>query len=628
VCCIVCLQVCKAQWWKLRGKHLANLIYGLMGTHCLQHHRAFFMGVLLCQVTVKLTELSPLATATVLQALLQVTRPGPQHTPAQLSARHNLAQGTVQALETDCSGACSSSSGMASNIRVPGHGTGQQVLDAPLIVQDSRNSKALPRLRVSTAAAARAQIGLSAALSGEQGDTSSQLALLLRQMGVHIMQQLPETTSQTLYNTTVCLAGVGYYEPRLYTKLAAAVAAAAAAAEPTNSTAGHSSVHLQPTRQQQRQEKSCCVYSSEQCLQLLRAFSCFHHAAPELWRQLLPPLTVDAANLTDQQLVQVLAAAAGGAAGAGLSSGPQLLGAAELQRLMQLADAALQRQKAQQAPSVAGQLQARLCLAAACSALALAAATQQQQQQQHANGALSGGGAAMLGDVCRRTDRLLGQVVAVVCSQPQLMPWASLLKLLHASLTLHSACTALTQLQLQQHAASSSSSSSSTLPGWQPLVGPRVVQQLARFVQDHPTHLASGAKPQDLVLLLQCATHPALNTHTTTTTGSRSTCGLSFADAYAEQLLHCVQRCSVQTLVLLLQVLAQAWQQQGERRYGHVGLVSAAARQLHSKVRLATTSQLAAAVAALDMLQQQETPLYRTAARLLTPSARFNGPKQ
>jgi hypothetical protein len=92
---------------------------------------------------------------------------------------------------------------------------------------------------------------------------------------------------------------------------------------------------------------------------------------------------------------------------------------------------------------------------------------------------------------------------------------------------------------------------------------------------------------------------------------------LQLADAYAKELTQSVPCCNAQTLVTLLQVLAAAWQQPGERKYGHVGLVTAAARQLHSKARLATKAQLAAAVAALDVLQQQQTPLYRAASRLV-----------
>lgn len=71
------------------------------------------------------------------------------------------------------------------------------------------------------------------------------------------------------------------------------------------------------------------------------------------------------------------------------------------------------------------------------------------------------------------------------------------------------------------------------------------------------------------------------------------------------------------TLVTLLQVLAAAWQQPGEVRYGHAGLVSAASRQLHRQLLLASRPQLAAAVAALELLQQQHTPLHRAACALL-----------
>jgi hypothetical protein len=89
------------------------------------------------------------------------------------------------------------------------------------------------------------------------------------------------------------------------------------------------------------------------------------------------------------------------------------------------------------------------------------------------------------------------------------------------------------------------------------------------------------------------------------------------ADAYAEELLSCMSCCSVHTLLALLQALAAAWGQQGQWRYGHVGLVTAAARQLHSKVHLATKDQLVAALTALEQLQQQGVPLYRVASRVL-----------
>lgn len=584
------------------------------------------MGVLLCQVTVKLHELQPVGVATVLQALLKVSR-GSKRRTARLSTQQgedSTSQGSAASQQLSSSrtsgsrtsGSSSSRSDDASGAGRPAHGaTVHERLAHKAGQQGEGNSSSgvASRAGVSPAAAARAQIALSAAFAGSQGDTSSQLLLLLRQMGEHIMQQLPNTTPQTLYNIIVSLAGLGYYEPRLYDRLATAAASAAAGAGFTPPCrAGHAPPGFQDHSQQQQQQLGC-VYSSQQCLQLLGAFGTFQHAAPQLQQQLLPVLAADAASLTDHQLTQLLTAATSGRAPSDVS-GASALGVSQVQLLLRLADAALQRQRH---PAGTGQLQGLVSVAAACSTLLLQAASELQQQC-GAVGMVMEDSAALLEAVYRRTDVLVGQLAVAVLAQPQLLPWSTLLRLLHATLLLQSVCIVqVQQSQPQQHSEQASSTSNSNSrsapPGWQPVVTPRVVQQLGRLVQDHPNHWPWGSKPEDLVLLLQCATHPAM---VNTSTGSSSS-SLQLADAYAKELTQSVPRCNAQTLVTLLQVLAAAWQQPGERKYGHVGLVTAAARQLHSKARLATKAQLAAAVAALDVLQQQQTPLYRAASRLV-----------
>jgi hypothetical protein len=636
-CCLLPLQVCKAQWWKLRGKHLSNLVWGLMGTGCLHNHTAFFTGVLLCQATVKLHELQPVAVATLLQALLQVSQSpaAPQHGIARLEA-HAGSQGVFQAGGAPLNSSSStqhssnSSSWLSPVARHPVGTVQQRLLQGVGQPQGSSSSIAgYPMgMGVSPAAAARAQLGLSAAFSGLQGDTHTQLTLLLRQMGAHIQQQLPDTTPQTLYNIIVCLAGVGYYEPRLYSNLAAAAAAAAAGTHsrtPDGIQAGsdqrklsmeHAKDKQQQERhwqqwqqeQQQQQHGEVCVYNTQQCLQLLLAFGSMQHAAPELWQQLLPVVAADVTSLTDRQLIQLLTAATSVGGGGGLLQ----LGPQALQPLLQVAAHALQRQELQfAAVSTAGQLQRLVHLATAAGALLAAASTQQQQQLQEQEQELEAD-VSVRRAVQMQTDMLVGQMTAAVCAQPQLLPWTSLLQLLQAVLSL-------------QHTAPHSSSSSSTAgsshgPGWRPAVGSKVLQHLALLVQSHPKHLASGAAPADLVLLLQCATHPAMSRLDSSSSRGDVSDAQQLADAYAEELLSCMSRCSVHTLVALLQVLAAAWQQPGQCRYGHVGLVTAAARQLHSKVHLATKEQLAAAMIALEQLQQQGVPLYRVASRVLAPT--------
>jgi hypothetical protein len=626
--CVCWLQVCKAQWWKLRGKHLSNLVWGLLGTDCLQHHEAFFMGVLLCQVTVKLYELQPAGVATVLQALLKVSR-GTKRGTVCLSTQQgegNTPQGlaTSHQLSSSKTSDSSSRSDGASGAGRPAHGaTVHQRLGNKASQQGGGNSSSgvASRPGVSPAAAVRSQIALSAALAGSQGDTSSQLLLLLRQMGEHIIQQLPNTTPQTLYNITVSLAGLGYYEPRLYDRLAAAAASAAAGAGfVPRCRAGRASPSFLDHDQQQQQQAGC-VYSSQQCLQLLNAFGTFQHAASQLQQQLLPVLAADADSLTDRQLTQLLTAATTGWAPAEFS-GVSAPGVSQQQLLLRLADAALQRQRH---PAGPGQLQGLVSVAAACSTLLLQVAAELQQQCSAVGGVMEGS-AALFQAVHRQTDRLVGQLAVAVLAQPQLLPWSTLLRLLYATLLLQSVCMMqVQQNQPQQHyeQTSSTSTSSSVISGWQPLVTPRVVQQLGRLVQDHPNHWPWDSKPEDLVLLLQCATHPGM---VNTSTGSSSS--LQLADAYAKELAQSVHRCNAQTLVTLLRVLAAAWQQPGEHKYGHVGLVTAAARQLHSKARLATKAQLAAAVAALEVLQQQQTPLYRAASRLVAATVEAGAEQQ
>lgn len=657
-------QVCKAQWWKLRGKHLSNLVWGLLRTNTLQHHSAFFMGLLLCQVTVKLHELQPVGVATILQALLQASRTAPQYSSSRrgermLASGRGQDQGQEQAVAAAAAGGAggggvaedgagdgsrgSSSSDDWGGVAVlPPH----SLTVAQRLQQQQQGGGGSgcpsPRLPVSAAAIARAQIGMSAALSGHCGDTNSQLRLLLRQMGAHIVAQLPQTTPQTLYNIIISLAGVGYYEPRLYTRLAAAAAAGGVSGEDTNTSSS--------VEQEQRQQEQQCVYSAQQSLQLLCAFSSFQHAAPELWQQLLPGLVAGAGSLSQQQLTHLVSAAAaafavgtGGpssstTAATGVAASSQhatQLGPAEMRMLLQVAAAALQcqfeqqqQQRQQQSGGLtAGQVQRLVQLVDGCTALVAATAQQllQQEQQQmlsHHNNS------SVLLSVLQQTDRLVVQLAVAVCAQPQLLPWSHLLKLLHAALLLQTpsitqALLLPQQQQQQPHTSSSgdngdqSCSSSSTQPAWRSSVSPRVLQQLSSLAQDHPQHMSgSGSSPQDLVLLLRCHTHPALHACHTTTSSSSNTM-LLLADGYAEALLGCIGRCRVQTLVSLLQVLAEAWQQPGQARYGNVGLVAAAARQLHSRVRLATAAQLAAAVGALEVLQQQQTPLYRIAVKLM-----------
>jgi hypothetical protein len=314
----------------------------------------------------------------------------------------------------------------------------------------------------------------------------------------------------------------------------------------------------------------------------------------------------------------------------------QLLGGQQLQLLLQVAAVALQPKELQlqlaAAATAEGQaLQGLVRLAAACSTLVLAADRQQQQQQRQRQ--QGGVDAALLAAVHMQTDRLVGQLAAVVCTQPQLHPWTHLVQLLQASLLLLSTRSARQQPSAvasnapvgssdsmpvsSSSSISSSSSSSGALPAWQPVVDASVVQRLTHLVQ-HPQLWTSGsAGPQDLVMLLHCATHPAMHNSSSRNGSSGHWGGEELADAAAEQLLGCLGHCGVYTLVTLLQVMAAAWQQPGEVRYGHAGLVAAASRQLHRQLQQASRAQLAAAVAALEGLQQQHTPLHRAACTLL-----------
>jgi len=641
-----------------------------MRTHTLQHHTAFFRGVLLCQVTVKLAELQPVGVATVLQALLAITQAeAAQHGTARRTTRALHSHAAVATAHSTSSSSSSSSEG-AADVHSAAEGSSVGLRQQRRLGQHSSGSSAAaaPRLRVSPSAAARAHIGLSAALSGTPGDSDSQLLLLLRQMGQHILSQLHTTSPQTLYNIIIALAGVGYYEPRLYNRLAAAAAAAVAAPQGTPTTTSSSSSSSgsnggsrsssQFEQQQQSGVVSCGVYSVRQAVQLLVSLSQHQQAPLQLWVLLLPGLVRGAAQLTAAQLNRLLTAAAATAAvaapGAGQGCGGRGVrgwGPEQMHLLLQLAAAALQQQQQQQ--QLGAGLQERVNLAAACTSLLIAAAQlgtqsqQQQQQQQQQEQIAAAAAAASLSDVHyevhSQTARLVNELAAAVVDgqqqqqqQQQAVPWRPLLQLLHTAVLLHTPThqqrTADTPAVHTGGGSSSSSSGGGSsscsgavgdVPAWQPAVGPRVLQQLYTLVHDHPAHWASHHEPHDLVLLLQCATHPALHTahlHSSKHTATSSSSGLiRLSDGYAEELLCCMPSCSVVVCVSVLQVLCGAWcqQQGGHRPYCHAGLVSAAAKQLQRKVLWATGPQLAAAVDALEGLQQQQHPLYRAALKLL-----------
>eukprot|EP00775_Hariotina_reticulata_P013746 gene13746-13865_t len=110
-------------------------------------------------------------------------------------------------------------------------------------------------------------------------------------------------------------------------------------------------------------------------------------------------------------------------------------------------------------------------------------------------------------------------------------------------------------------------------------------------------------EPNTLVTLLHCHCQPPL-------------LELPLADAYAEELRCRLDQASANTLLRLLQVLAAA--RKGPGQYTHCQLVASAARQLHSKLLQVAPTQLRAVQVAMQQLDQQDSPLCRAVARLIT----------
>jgi hypothetical protein len=592
------LQAFKQHAGKARGKDLSLVLYGLHALGLLQQHRAWLLDGCLQLVLQRLQDMQPAGIATLLSALLALSR-----------------SDAAAAAEQQQASAASAAAGAARLPMQSGEahaGQGHVQADSLLLKRLQQPGAASP-----TAAAAAVSGAATPHVSSSRdrpNNSSSQglldprhMAPLYREVARRIAAQLQHTTPQTLASISLSLAGLGYYDARLYTRLAAALAAAAApeaaaasaadavqAAQRQMEVAADAEQQHDDCQQQEQQSQASwqLPYSTQQCVRLLCMFAHFQHPAPALWHAVLPNLAAQHAEdagssssscLQPRAVVQLLAAStSAGCAGT----------ASVLQGLLQLAVALLQQHQGSLAVTDLVQL------AAAGSWLHNA-----PQQQVVAAGA--GELQPLLLQLDRHLQRLLPRLVSAVLSQPHLLPPQHLPKLLEAA------------VQLQQSSSSgmwSSSSSFSSIDDNADLVSKHHSHQQHHHSTQHVGHrqlqrLSDLAieqlgfwQPPALVSLLNCHTQPPLYDPL-------------LAEAYAEELVPRLSQASLQVLLQLLRVLATASQQQNG--YSHSQLLAAAVRQLHGRLLLATEQQLGEAVVLLEQLQQQEAPVYRAAVRLL-----------
>jgi hypothetical protein len=557
------LQAFKQHAGKARGKDVSLVLYGLHKLGLLQQHRAWLLGALLQLVMQRLQDMQPAGIATLLSALLELSQ-------AEAAEQQHAAA--------------------AADARLVGHEHNNKQ-PASLLAQ---------RLQQPAGAAAAADAPAPDAAASPRAAYTSRLldprhmAPLYREVARHIAAQLQHTMPQTLASISLSLGGLGYYDARLYTRLAAALAAAAAVPE-VAAAACDQRRQQQPQHQQQQaldgaQQPS---FTMQQSVRLLCMFAHYQHPAPALWCALLPGLVQHAgftdsssssSSLQPRAVVQLLAAST--SAGCGSD-------AVVLQGLMQLAVAALQDHAASL------QVTDLVQLAAAGTWLLTAV----QQQQQALGDAI--GLQPLLGQLDRHLHRLLPRLLSAVLSQPQLLPPQHLPKLLGAATQLHRSSSSVPAAHSAVHRQGSSSSGDGHAVSQQQHhhhsaqhIGLRQLQRLS----DLAVEQLGLWQPPALVALLHCHTQPPLYDPL-------------LAEAYAEELLPRLGQASVAVLLQLLTVLVEARQQPSS--YSHSQLLAAALRQLHGRLLLATEQQLKEAVLLLGQLQQEEGPVYRAAVRLL-----------
>jgi len=212
--------------------------------------------------------------------------------------------------------------------------------------------------------AASSAVGAGGKLASPSGKSAAarpsaarRFPLLFREINRHMAVQLPTTKPHTLYNTVICLARLGYYDARLYTKIVASLEMAGAPPPTPHNTAvaaaTATSCAAEPIlckQQQQQQQEDVgavgCpvstgrpVLSHEHLVQLLCVCAHFQHPAPALWLVVLPRLVAQQQQLQPPQLVVLLTAARHSAVGSTVQER-----AALMPGLLQLAVAALQQQ--------------------------------------------------------------------------------------------------------------------------------------------------------------------------------------------------------------------------------------------------------------------------------------------
>jgi hypothetical protein len=408
-----------------------------------------------------------------------------------------------------------------------------------------------------------------------------QLEPLFRELARHIVYQLPITRPGTLYTITCALGALGYYDARLYARIAAATAADSG-------------------------RNDGALLSPRQALQLLCLYQRLQHPAPALWQALLPRVlqgwhgtdtpvqhapvqrrgAMDPASLQPGELVQLLAAAA--ACGSGCEGQPGML----LSHLLVLCSALLQAQS---------------CLSVAESAQLAVGGAWLLQEAAGAAGTATATGSAVL--MKRLLQRLVARLASAALSQPGILPSAQLPGLLRAAVLL--------QQSTPGQLGGGGSGSGEGLTGLPGAMGESAASTRAAHGMTHVgarqlERLAEAAverlprwQPPELVCMLWVHTQPGC------------LFDAQLADAYAEELAGRLQEARPAALVALLRALAAASLQ----GYSHSRLLGVACHTLHSRLLGASEQQLRAALEALQTLQYQSSPLHRAASRLLATAA-------
>jgi hypothetical protein len=607
------LQVTKQRQLQLRGRDLTTILLGLMKLGLLPRHTSWFYHCVLPQVVRQLQELQPMGVAIVLRALLELETAAAQEplpVPAAAAAGSMPWQGgaamafTLAPISQMYNGRSSSSTS-----------SGLQELFTQQLGQPWSSQRPPEPAGPGAQPAAASTVGRGGKLASPleknaavRPPAASRFPLLFREMNRHIAVQLPTTRPQTLYNIVICLARLGYYDARLYTKIVASLETAVATSLIPSSTAIAAAtvvaasftaqpILCQPQQQQQQQQQQelaavhsmvsqgQAVLAQEHMLQLLCVCAHFQHPAPSLWLVVLPRLVAEHQQLQPQQLVVLMNAARHSAAGATMQECARLMPG-----LLQLVVTALQQQ------DDLNMLQLLQLAAAGTWVLVMAAELAYQPEQlQHFPPQV----VQQLVQLAKQLHQLLPRLVSAALSQPQLLPLPHLPCLLQAAVQLQQCSSAKQAVSEAAVAAASSSIDTSWLQHYESSAV--CVSHLSRLADRALDHLGRW-EPSMLVTLMHCHCQPPL-------------LDLPLADAYAEEL-HCyLNQASASTLLRLLQVLAAA--RLGPVPYSHCQLVTAAARQLHSKLLLVAPGQLRAVQLAMQQLDQQHTPLCRAVARLL-----------